>query len=54
VACADLPRRTGISGPAGTALRRQGRSVAWAEGPRHRRPRLRHRTRHRGAASAAS
>jgi hypothetical protein len=50
----DLPRRNGVSGPAGTALRRQGRSVAWAEGPRHRRPRLRHRTRRRGAASAAS
>jgi hypothetical protein len=42
------------SGPAGTALRRQGRSVARAAGPRHRRPRLRHRTRRRGAASAAS
>src|SRR5262252_1450231 len=42
------------SGIAGTALRRQGRSVARAKSPRHRRPRLRHRTRRRGAASAAS
>ena len=33
---------------------RQGRSVERAEGPLHRRPRLRHRTRRRGAASAAS
>jgi hypothetical protein len=39
---------------AGTALRRQGRAVARAKSPRHRRPRLRHRTHRRGAASAAS
>src|SRR5215475_3141123 len=42
------------SGIAGTALRRQGRSVARAAGPRHRRPRLRHRIHRRGEASAAS
>jgi hypothetical protein len=45
----EIPSRA-----SGTALRRQGRSVARAAGPRHRRPRLRHRTRRRGAASAAS
>src|SRR5712691_6696995 len=33
---------------------RQGRLVARAEGPRHHRPRLRHRTHRRGDASAAS
>jgi len=43
-----------FSGIAGTALRRQGRSVVRAAGPRHRRPRLRHRIHRRGAASAAS
>jgi hypothetical protein len=43
-----------FSGIAGTALRRQGRSVARAAGPRHRRPRLRHRIHRRGEASAAS
>ncbi len=42
------------SGPGCTALRRQGRSVARAEGPRHRRPRLRHEAHRRGDASAAS
>jgi hypothetical protein len=52
--CPGTPSRTGVSGPTGTALRWQGRVVAWAESPRHRRPRLRHRTRRRGAASAAS
>src|SRR5262249_33966340 len=41
-------------GPAGTALRRQGRAVAWAEGPRHHRPRLRHEAHRRGETSAAS
>jgi hypothetical protein len=45
----EIPRRA-----SGTALRRQGRSVARAAGPRHRRPRLRHRTHRRGDASAAS
>ena len=45
----EIPSRA-----SGTALRRQGRSVARAAGPRHRRPRLRHRTRRRGYASAAS
>ena len=37
-----------------TALRRQGRSVARAAGPRHHRPRLRHEAHRRGDASAAS
>jgi hypothetical protein len=45
----EIPRRA-----SGTALRQQGRAVARAAGPRHRRPRLRHRTRRRGAASAAA
>jgi hypothetical protein len=45
----EIPRRA-----SGTALRRQGRSVARAIGPRHHRPRLRHRTHRRGEASAAS
>ena len=48
------PGRAAVSGPAGTARRWQGRLVARAEGPRHHRPRLRHRTRRRGAVSAAS
>ena len=48
------PGRAAVNGPAGTALRRQGHSVARAEGPRHRRPRLRHETHRRGTASAAS
>jgi hypothetical protein len=48
------PGRAAVSGPACTALMRQGRSVARAAGPRHRRPRLRHETHRRGHASAAS
>ena len=52
--CQRTPGHTAVRGPAGTALRRQGRSVARAEGPRHHRPRLRHETRRRGEASAAS
>jgi hypothetical protein len=48
------PGRTAVNGPVSTALRRQGRLVARAAGPRHHRPRLRHRTRRRGPASAAS
>jgi hypothetical protein len=48
------PPETPASSAYGTALRRQTRSVARAVGPRHRRPRLRHCTRRRGAASAAS
>ncbi len=48
------PGRAGVSEPACTALMRQGRSVARAAGPRHRRPRLRHDTHRRGDASAAS
>ena len=40
--------------PACTARMRQGRAVARAEGPRHRRPRLRHEAHRRGDASAAS
>jgi hypothetical protein len=43
-----------VSGPACTTLRQQGCSVARAESPRHRHPRLRHRTRRRGTTSAAS
>jgi hypothetical protein len=46
--------RAAGSGPAGTALRRQGRAVARAAGPRHHCPRLRHKRHRRGAASAAS
>ena len=46
--------RAVVSRPVSTALRRQGRVVAWAEGPRHHRPRLRHEAHRRGAASAAS
>ena len=45
---------TAVSRPVCTALRRQGRVVARAAGPRHRRPRLRHEAHRRGAASAAS
>jgi hypothetical protein len=52
--CPGTPGRTGVSEPAGTALRRQGRMVARAEGPRHRRPRLRHEAHRRGEAPAAS
>jgi len=52
--CPGTPSRTGVSGAAGTALRRQGRVVAQAAGPRHRRPRLRHRPYRRGEASVAS
>ena len=48
------PGRAAGSGPAGTALRRQGRVVAWPIGPRHHRPRLRHAAHRRGEASAAS
>ena len=48
------PSRTAVNGPVSTALRRQGRLVARAAGPRHHRPRLRHRTHRRGPASAAS
>jgi hypothetical protein len=43
-----------FAGIASTALRWQGHSVARAAGPRHRRPRLRHRIHRRGHASAAS
>jgi hypothetical protein len=50
----EAPGYAIVSGLVCTALRRQGRSVAWAAGLRHRRPRLRHRTHRRGAASAAS
>ena len=39
-------------GPAGTALRRQGRAVARAAGPRHHRPRLRHETHNEPEAQA--
>jgi hypothetical protein len=46
--------RAAVSRPVSTALRRQGRVVARAAGPRHHRPRLRHEARRRGAASAAS
>ena len=46
--------RAAVSRPVSTALRRQGRSVARAEGRRHRRPRLRHEAHRRGEASAAS
>jgi hypothetical protein len=42
------------SGPAGRALRRQGRTVARAAGPRHHRPRLRHEAHRGGLASAVS
>jgi hypothetical protein len=48
------PGRAAGSGPAGTALRRQGRVVTWPLGPRHHRPRLRHAAHRRGEASAAS
>jgi hypothetical protein len=50
----EAPDHAIVSGPVCTALMRQGRSVARAKGPRHHRPRLRHRTRRRGDASAAS
>jgi hypothetical protein len=50
----EPPGRAAVSRPICPALRRQGRSVARAKGPRHHRPRLRPRTRRRGAASAAS
>ena len=46
--------RAAGSGPAGITLRRQGRAVARAVGPRHHRPRLRHEAHRRGPASAAS
>jgi hypothetical protein len=46
--------RAAVSRPVSTALRRQGRVVTRAKGPRHHRPRLRHEMRRRGAASAAS
>jgi len=46
--------RAAVSRPVSTALRRQGRVVARAAGPRHHRPRLRHERHRRGAASAAS
>jgi hypothetical protein len=42
------------SDSAGTALRSQSRVVARATGPRHRRPRLRHKAHRRGTASAAA
>ena len=45
----EIPSRA-----SGTALRRQGRSVARAAGPRHRRPRLRHEAHRGGTASAVS
>ena len=47
------PGRAAGSRPACPALRRQGRSVARAAGPRHHRPWLRHEAHRRGAASAA-
>jgi hypothetical protein len=50
----EAPGHAIVSGPVCTALMRQGRSVARAAGPRHHRPWLRHRTRRRDAASAAS
>jgi hypothetical protein len=46
--------RAAVNRPVCSALMRQGRAVARAEGPRHRRPRLRHETHRRGEASAAS
>jgi len=46
--------RAAVNRPVCSALRRQGRAVARAEGPRHRRPRLRHEAHRRGAAYAAS
>jgi hypothetical protein len=46
--------RAAVSRSVSTALRRQGRVVARATGPRHRRPRLRHEAHRRGEASAAS
>ncbi|HSX79204.1 MAG TPA: hypothetical protein VLQ80_11630, partial [Candidatus Saccharimonadia bacterium] len=49
-----IPGRTAGSGPVCTALRRQGRAVARAKSPRHRRLRLRHEIHRRGNASAAS
>jgi hypothetical protein len=49
-----IPGRAAVSGPACTVLRRQGRAVARAAGPHHRRPQLRHRTHRRGDTSAAS
>jgi hypothetical protein len=48
------PRRSERTSLHGADAARQGRSVARAEGPRHRRPRLRHDTHRRGDASAAS
>ena len=49
-----IPGRAAGSGPVCTALRRQGRAVARAKSPRHRRLRLRHEIHRRGNASAAS
>ena len=46
--------RAAVSRPVSMTLRRQGRAVARARGPRHHRPRLRHEAHRRGAASAAS
>ena len=54
----QLPKDTWLHRSQRTSLRSAlvaaGSRVARAEGPRHRHPRLRHRTRRRGAASAAS
>ena len=49
-----IPGRAAGSGPVCTALRREGRAVARAKSPRHRRLRLRHEIHRRGNASAAS
>ena len=46
--------RAAVSRPVCTALRRQGHLVAWAAGPRHRRPRLHYEIHRRGGASAVS